>query len=122
MRNMNHLITIVLFVLSTSLFAQDKQDQQDEIVAVWITEDETKVEIHKEGDTYLGNPISPEGERNTEIEVLNLKYKEGKWVGKIYSKKRGRLLDVECQVEGDILHLEITARFISADRQWSRAK
>lgn len=118
MRNMNHLITIVLFVLSTSLFAQDRQD---EIVGVWKAE-ETNVEIYKEANIYKGNPINAEGERNTEIEVLNLKYKEGKWVGKIYSKKRGRLVDVECQVEGDILHLEITARFISADRQWNRAK
>lgn len=119
---MNYLITITFFVLSTNLFAQDKQDQQDEIVAVWITADETKVEIYKEGNTYLGNPINSEGERNTEIEVLDLEYKEDKWVGKIYSKKRGRLLDVECQVEGDKLLLEVTARFISADLEWSRAK
>lgn len=122
MRNMNHLITIAFFVLSINLFAQDKQDQQDEIVAVWITADETKVEIYKEGTIYLGNPINSKGERNTEIEVLNMEYKEGKWVGKIYSKKRGRLLDVECQVEGEKLLLEVTARFISADLEWSRAK
>lgn len=119
---MNYFITIAFFVLSTNLFAQDKQDQQDEIVAVWITADETKVEIYKEGNVYLGNPINSEGERNMEIEVLNLEYKEGKWVGKIYSKKRGRLLDVECQVESDKLLLEVTARFISADLEWSRAK
>jgi hypothetical protein len=118
MRNMNQLITIVLFILSTSLFAQDRQD---EIVAVWKAE-ETNVEIYKEGNIYLGNPINAEGKRNTEIEVLNLKYKESKWVGKIYSKKRGRPLDVECQVEGDTLHLEVTAHFISADLVWSRVK
>ena len=119
---MNHLITIAFFVLSTNFYAQDKKDPQDEIVAVWITADETKVEIHKEGNVYLGNPINSEGVRNTKIEVLNLEYKEGKWVGKIYSKKRGKLLDVECQVEGDKLILEVTARFISADLEWSRAK
>lgn len=121
MGNTKYFITIALLALSTSLFAQDKQDQQDDIVAVWKAE-ETKVEIYKEGDRYLGNPISPEGERNTEIEVLNLKYNEGKWVGKIYSKKRGRLLDVACHVEGDKLLLEVTARFFSTDLEWSRAK
>ncbi|SNR39494.1 hypothetical protein SAMN04488009_1346 [Maribacter sedimenticola] len=119
---MNHLITISFFVLSINFFAQDKQDEQNEIVAVWITPDEIKVEIYKEGTRYIGSPINSEGERNTEIEVLNLEYKEGKWSGKIFSKKRERLLDVECQVEGDKLHLEVTARFISADLQWSRAR
>ncbi|SMG13959.1 hypothetical protein [Arenibacter troitsensis] len=122
MRNMNHLITIAFFVLSTKFYAQDKKDPQDEIVAVWITADETKVEIYKEGNVYLGNLINSEGVRNTKIEVLNLEYKKGKWVGKIYSKKRGKLLDVECQVEGYKLILEVTARFISADLEWSRAK
>lgn len=118
MRNIIHLITITLFVLSNNLFAQDKQD---EIVAVWDT-GETKVEIYKAGNTYLGNPINSDGKRNTEIEVLNLEYKEDKWVGKIYSKKRGRLLDVECLVEGDKLLLEVNARFITADLEWSQVK
>lgn len=121
MGNIKDLFTIALLALSTGLFAQDKQDQQDDIVAVWKAE-ETKVEIYKEGDRYLGNPISPMGERNTEIEVLNLKYNEGKWVGKIYSKKRGRLLDVACQVGGDKLLLKVTARFFSTDLEWIRAK
>ncbi|WP_110356440.1 hypothetical protein [Arenibacter sp. ARW7G5Y1] len=122
MKNMNQLITIAFFVLSTNFFAQDKQDQQNEIVAVWITADETKIEIYKEGNVYLGNPINSKGERNTKIEVLNLEYTNGKWVGKIYSKKRGKLLDVECLVEGDNLLLEVTTRFISTELEWNRAK
>ncbi|MDL5514569.1 hypothetical protein QSE00_22345 [Arenibacter sp. M-2] len=122
MKNMNQLITIAFFVLSTNFFAQDKQDQQNEIVAVWITADETKVEIYKEGNVYLGNPINSKGERNTKIEVLSLEYTNGKWVGKIYSKKRGKLLDVECLVEGDNLLLEVTTRFISTELEWNRAK
>ncbi len=119
---MNQLITIAFFVLSTNFFAQDKQDQQNEIVAVWITADETKIEFYKEGNVYLGNPINSKGERNTKIEVLNLEYTNGKWVGKIYSKKRGKLLDVECLVEGDNLLLEVTTRFISTELEWNRAK
>ncbi|TRX54883.1 hypothetical protein FNH22_19200 [Fulvivirga sp. M361] len=118
MRIINHLFAITLWVLSTHLFAQDKQD---EIIAVWDT-GERKVEIYKVDERYIGNPINSEGERNQEIEVLNLQYKEGKWVGKIYSKKRGRLLNVACQVEGDKLLLEVTARFISADLEWTRTK
>lgn len=121
MRNIIHLFTITLCVLSTNVFAQDKQDKQDEIVAVWDT-GETKVEIYKEDNAYLGNPINSEGERNQQIEVLKLEYKEGKWVGKIYSKKRGRLLDVVCEVKGDKLLLEVSARFITGNLEWSQVK
>ena len=116
MRTINHLFAIALWVMSTQLFAQDKQD---EIIAVWDT-GEKKVEIYKVDDRYIGNPINSEGERNPEIEVLNLEYKEEKWVGKIYSQKRGRLLDAECQVEGDNLLIEVTARFIALDLEWTR--
>ena len=118
MKNIIYLFTITLCVISTHLSAKDKED---EIIAVWDT-GETKVEIYKVDERYIGNPINPEGERNAEIEVLNLKYKEGKWVGKIYSERRGRLLDVECQLEGDKLLLEVTARFISLDLEWTRVK
>ncbi len=117
MKNRIHLITIILFTLSTSLIAQDKQDK---IVAVWHAEENTKVEIYKVDKKYIGNPIDSEGNRKTEIEVLNLEYKEGKWLGKIYSKKRGRLLDVECEVNGDKLLLEVSARFMSVDLVWTQ--
>ncbi len=116
MKKISTTFTIALCILSTHLFSQDKQD---DIIAIWQTQ-EAQVEIYKAGDRYLGNPINPEGERNTEIEVLNLKYENGQWVGKIYSKKRGSLLDVTCQVEGDKLLLEVTARFVSADLEWTK--
>ncbi len=116
MREIIHLATVLVFFLSNNISAQDNQD---EIVAVWDT-GETKIEIYKEGNTYLGNPIDPEGKRNQKIEVLNLEYKEGKWAGKIYSKKRSRLFDVVCDVKGDKLFLEVTARFITRNLQWNR--
>jgi len=115
---MKHLLIIALCTISASLFGQQKQD---EIIAVWDT-GEAKVEIYKIDERYIGNPINPEGKRNTEIEVLNLTYQDGKWVGKIYSKKRGRLLDVECHLEEDKLLLEVTARFVSAELEWVKAK
>ncbi|MBC3846297.1 hypothetical protein H8K90_07895 [Winogradskyella echinorum] len=104
--------------MSCHLFAQDKEDR---IIAVWDT-GEAKVDIYKSDKMYIGHPLNSKGERNDKIEVLNLKYKEGKWVGKIYSKKRGKLLDVKCKVEDDKLLLEVTARFISTNLQWSQVK
>jgi uncharacterized protein (DUF2147 family) len=118
MKTIKTLFAIALCILSTHLFAQNNQD---EIIATWETQ-EVQVEIYKVDDRYIGNPINAEGERNTEVEVLNLEYKNGKWVGKIYSKKRGRLLDVACQVDGNKLLLEVTARFVSADLEWTKIK
>lgn len=118
MKTISTIFTIALCVVSTHLFAQDKRD---EIIATWETQ-EAQVEIYSVGDHYIGNPINSEGKRNTGIEVLNLKYEKENWVGKIYSKKRGRLLDVVCQLEGDKLLLKVTARFVSADLEWSKVK
>lgn len=116
MRIINFLFAITLCVISTKLFAQDKQD---EIIAVWDT-GEHKVEIYKVDESFIGNPINPEGERNQEFEILNLKYKKGEWVGVIYSKKRNKSLDVVCLVKEDKLLLEVKARYISRDLAWTR--
>ncbi|MEM6526274.1 MAG: hypothetical protein AAF693_20940 [Bacteroidota bacterium] len=116
MKSISHLFTITLWAISVQLISQDRQD---EIIAIWDT-GENKVEVHKVENRYIGNPIGTKGKRNPEIEVLNLQYEEGRWVGKIYSEKRGRLLDVECQVEADKLLLEVTARFVSVDLEWER--
>ncbi len=118
MKMISALFTINLCILSTHSFSQDKKD---EIMAIWQTQ-EAQIEIYNVDDRYIGNPIDSAGKRNTQIEVLNLEYKNSKWVGKIYSKKRGRLLDVACQVAGDKLLLEVTARFVSADLEWTKVK
>lgn len=110
------LITIFLLVTSIQLFAQDKQD---EIVAVWDA-GETKVEIYKVDEKYIGNPTNSEGERNQQIEVLNLEYKNGKWIGKLYSRKRNRLLDVVCDLKEDKLHLEVNTRLATRVLEWSQ--
>lgn len=116
MGNTIHFITIILCILSTNVQAQGKKDQ---IIGVWDT-GKANVEVHKEGNAYLGNPINSKGERNDQIEVLNLTYTDGKWVGKIYSKKRGRLLDVECQIKGETLLLEVSTRLRTVGLEWAR--
>lgn len=110
--------TMILSVISIQAFAQDSQD---DIIAIWETP-EARVEIYKADGRYIGNPINSEGQRNQQIEVLNLEYEDGKWVGKIYSKRRDRSLDVVCNVKGDRLLLEISAGRISRDLEWTRIK
>lgn len=99
-------LTVSLSVISTQVFSQDTQDQ---IIAIWETR-EAKVEIYKVDGRYIGNPINSEGQRNQQMEVLNLEYKNGKWVGKIYSKRRNRSMDVVCKLEGDKLRVLQTHR------------
>lgn len=53
MKNIIHLFTVTLCVISTHLFAQKKQD---ETIAVWDA-GERKVEIYKADERYIGNPI-----------------------------------------------------------------
>ena len=116
MKTYSTLFATVLCVISTHLFAQDRQD---EIIAIWETR-EARVEIYKADERYIGNPVNPAGERNQQIEVLNLEYREGKWVGKIYSKRTDRTLDVVCKVKGDKLLLEVNAGRMSRDLEWTR--
>ena len=116
MKNISHLFTITFCVISAHLFAQDKQD---EIIAIWETR-EAKVEIYKAEERFIGNPINSEGKRNQQIELLNLEYENGKWVGKIYSKRRDRMWDVVCVIKGDKLLLAVDAGRMSRDLEWTR--
>ncbi len=118
MKNINYWFMIPLCIISTHLFAQDKHD---EIIAVWDA-GEAKVEVHQVGERYIGNPINPKGERDSAIEVLNLEYNQGKWVGKIYSKERKRLYDVECEVKDAVLLLEVDAGLLSRELEWPQVK
>jgi hypothetical protein len=116
MKNISHLFTITFCVISAHLFAQDKQDQ---IIATWQTR-EAHVEIYKVDERFIGNPINSEGERNQQIELLNLEYENGKWIGKIYSKGRDRTWDVVCEIKGDKLLLAVDAGRMSRDLEWTR--
>ena len=97
------------------------QNQQDDIVRLWDA-DKAQVEVYKSEDRYIGNPLDKEGQRVEQIEMLNLEFKDGKWVGKIYAKKRDRYFDVVGDVKGDKLHLTIDAGFKSKDVEWTRVR
>ncbi len=109
---------LALFILSFNLNAQNEKDK---IIGVWTTRD-AQIEIYKIDNVYIGIPIDSKGEKHPERQILNLEYKKDKWVGKIYSRKRDKTLDVACEVEEDNLLLEVSAGFISRNLEWTRAK
>ncbi|MEO9871788.1 hypothetical protein [Ekhidna sp.] len=118
MKNFIILLGIAICIISNHLAAQNKQDL---IIGVWDTRD-AQIEIYKIDNKYKGIPIDSKGEKHPERQILNLEYKKDKWVGKIYSRKRDKTLDVACEVEGDKLLLEVSAGFVSRDLEWTRAK
>ena len=115
---MKFLLAAAFCIISFQLFASEKQDA---IIAVWNT-GEVNVEVYKSNERYIGNPVNSEGKLVKEVEILNLEFKNGKWVGKIYSKKRDRLMNVECLVKGGKLYLTVSAGIASKELEWIRAK
>ena len=117
MKNIATFFTILLFFLSSNYLLA--QDQSEAIIGVWDT-GKTKVEIYKVDKRFIGNPVNPNGERNEQIEILNLEYMEGKWTGKLYSKKKNKLFDVKCQKNENILLIEVDAGFITKEVEWTK--
>lgn len=118
MKNLITLFGIALCILSFHLPAQENQDQ---IIGIWDTQD-AQIEIYKIDDRYIGIPIDSKGEKHPERQILNLEYKKGQWVGKIYSRRREKTLDVTCNLQGNKLLLEVSAGYISRNLEWTRTK
>jgi len=116
MKYFTHYLVISLSIITSKGFAQDDQDQ---IIGFWDT-GKAKVEIYESDGRYIGNPINPEGARNEQIEILNLEYKDRKWLGQIFSVERKKRMDVICEVKGETLKLEVKAGFMTRDLEWTR--
>ncbi len=118
MKKLSIAITLLLCVVSVPLLAQNKSDA---IIGIWSTGDKD-IEVVKTNNKYIGNPVNADGTKNTAAKVLDLVYKDGKWVGKIHSKERKRYYEVECEVKGSELLLEISAGFMTKNLEWTRIK
>jgi len=110
------LLAFIALGLLTHTFAQNTQDA---ITGMWDA-GKANVEVRQVGNRFIGNPINPQGQRNEQIEVLNLEYDDGKWVGKIYNKEKDRLFDVVCRVKEQKLLLKVSAGFRSKEVEWTR--
>ncbi|NJL12374.1 MAG: hypothetical protein HC913_04830 [Microscillaceae bacterium] len=116
MNHLSKLLFLGLLLLAEVSFAQNNQDA---IVGTWDA-NERKVEIYKSGERFIGNPIGPDGKRMDKVEILNLEYKDGKWVGKLYAEKRDRLLEVVCEVKDNKLFLDVDGGVVSKKAEWTR--
>jgi len=121
------LIIVLLFLATTSLFAQNKEDA---IVGIWETEaKDARMEVYKNGDTYHGkllwgnrivesdgktskkdskNPDEKLRSRNIMgiVNLTGLKYEDGEYLnGKIYDPPSGKTYDCKAWIENGKLHL-----------------
>jgi len=92
------------------------------IVGTWkMSEENIEVEIIQDGDVCTGVIVKApkEGAVGTEI-LRDLKEKKGKWEGKLYAIRKGRLVDVVIVPKEDELDLEVSAGFVSKSMSWKR--
>jgi uncharacterized protein (DUF2147 family) len=97
--------------------------QESDIVGIWdVPENETQVDIKKEGNIYRGIIIKSQKEEAIGKEILReVKEKDGKWEGKLYAIKKDRLLDAMLTLNGDNLEIEISAGIRGKTVIWTRA-
>ncbi len=138
--NMKKALAAFVFMLTMISMVQG----QDEITGTWLTQEQnSKVEIYKNGTEYFGKivwlekPMDNKGKPVTDknnpdknlksrpvmgLDMLqNLKYEEGKWVGKIYAPKRGFTLDAELMLEGNSqLKVKIFRWGFTREQVWTR--
>lgn len=99
---------IISFVL---LFISMDQNQND-IAGIWkMAENNTEVEIKKEGDVYNGTVVKSDIEKAIGKEILQDFKKDGnEWKGKFYAVKRDRLVDATLKsTSEDMMEMVIMA-------------
>ena len=89
MLRVSSLILMIITVASADSFSQNNSDA---IISVWDT-DKGLVEIYQNNDSFIGNPIDANGNKNKQVEILKLVYSDSEWKGKIYNKKKNKVFD-----------------------------
>jgi uncharacterized protein (DUF2147 family) len=114
-------IALISFML---FFVKPGQDNPG-ILGTWVMEDNnTEIEIEKDGDLYKGTVTKSDLEKAVGKEMLqDLKEADGIWKGKFYVVRRDRLVDVTLkELDDGMLEMEITGPIRSKIVNLSRAE
>ena len=106
-----------MLLIAGTTFAQTTADK---IIGTWNT-GEGMLKVQKEGQRYIGHGIKPDGSLGT-VEILNVEYKKDHWEGELYSKKKERTLDAECELHSNQLLVPVSAGWVSKELEWTRVK
>ena len=114
-------LSVLLFVL----FAAISVDAQAVISGTWNTgTDNTKVEIKKVGDKYIGEVVSSDNSKATKGKqiVKDVTFQKGEWKGKIYVAQKGKWADAKFVRKNDTLEVIIYSGWASKTVTWEKVK
>ncbi|HHP7242975.1 MAG TPA: hypothetical protein ACFCUD_14975 [Cyclobacteriaceae bacterium] len=115
--------TAILFSV-ISFFTLISQDQNG-IEGMWkMSENNTEIEIKKDGDVYTGTVVKSDVEKAIGKEVLKGLVKDGEeWKGKFYIVRRDRTTNATIkQIDTDNLEMEVKAGLISKTISMKRSQ
>ena len=100
----------MFFALFVNLTAPEllKSESSEKIIGNWEGNDIT-IQIIKKGIEFLGCPISNQGKVLNHIEVLKLRFNQGKYTGTIYLTKHQEYQEVICKVIDNTLKIKISS-------------
>ena len=112
----------ITLLFCTLLLAVTMHAQQS-MAGIWnMGEDNTKIEITEDGDTFVGK-IHSSDNANAKIGNLilkDVKFSDGKGKGKMYAAKKGKWYDAVLKDEGEYLTVKIKVGMMSKTLKWTK--
>jgi uncharacterized protein (DUF2147 family) len=118
LKQMKSILLIAIFgLIGSSVFAQSA------ITGTWNTgEQNTLVEIVKEGEAYAGKVISSNNDKlkTGTLLIKDVKLKKKKWKGQMYAPKKDEWYDAEFTNKGNTLEVVISAGLMRKTVEWTK--
>jgi uncharacterized protein (DUF2147 family) len=111
------LLMAIFGLIGSSIFAQS------DISGTWNTgEQNTLVEIVKEGEAYAGKVISSNNDKLKPGTLLikDVKRKKKKWMGQLYAPKKDEWYKAEFANKGNTLEIVLSVGIMSKTVEWTK--
>jgi len=112
-------ISIILFaiLLVSPLSAQDFPK------GIWLTgEENTKIETYEKEGVWYGKIVSsdnPKAKIGKDV-LRGFQQEDGRWKGKLFAAKRGKILDAVIEPTVDDLNITVSAGFFTKTLVWKK--
>ena len=112
-------LPIILFALFITLGLS----AQDFPKGVWLTSEEnTKIETYEKEGAWYGKIVSsdnPKAKIGKDI-LRGFKKENGQWNGKLFTAKRGKILDAVIEPQKEALNITVSAGFFTKSLVWKK--
>ncbi len=114
-----------LSIILLTLFMVSALSAQDFPKDIWLTgEENTKIETYEKEGTWYGKIVSsdnPKAKIGNDI-LRGFQQEDGKWKGKLFAAKRGKILDAVIEPTEDDLNITVSAGFFTKTLVWKKAE